>query len=663
MDFDKYKWCNKPTKKTKDVIKKANDHTNKLFKTVRKGKVQFEKNFNSKVTKRKVITSEKLYKYSYKHIINYNELYGKIYAVGGDNRELLILDKEKLSKGHKYWEFSAFEISTDEKMMVFCIDYTGDKIANLYYKYFFDDKLHEVTNPKGYKIGSYHSYGGTVTISKHSNLLFYLTIDHTQRTNRVWVYDIYEPSVHFCLLYEGDEKYSLSLSNTSDNEYVIITSVSKNSTVCYLVNVEKSKCSLQCIFKERPNFKYYVDHYNNKWYFLFQEKLIGEIKSADHLYGEQELLYPHKPKQYISSLMIKGGYILIKYKVDQNLQLLKYCIETKKFSEIIFKGETKSFIFPYLQNINPYTPILAISYQTFLTPPVSIKVNLNNNKQISKCKVIKNYNMDNYVEKTVIVNKAKTAMTLLYNKNLVNLRNNKKNKCLMHVYGAYGSNYTSSFDLLNQSLMDKGYIICYAHVRGTSYYGKRWYFDGRMSKKMNTFTDTIDCAEFLIKNNITSRDLLTLWGRSAGGLTVGAVINMRPDLFNLAILGVPFVDVINEMMNKNNPLTTEEYQEWGNPRIKKQYEYISKYSPYQNIKDCRKYPKIYIYSNMNDTLVGYWVPLKYYLRLLECDTFKENPDNIYLHLNTLYGHGQASNRFEHLGEMAQIYAIIDHFTN
>jgi oligopeptidase B len=278
------------------------------------------------------------------------------------------------------------------------------------------------------------------------------------------------------------------------------------------------------------------------------------------------------------------------------------------------------------------------------------------------CKKIKNYNPDLYDEKTFIVNKAKTCITILFKKSLVNLSNrNKKNPCIMHVYGAYGSNYSSMFDLFNQILLDKGFIICYAHVRGGGYYGKRWYLAGKMNKKMNTFLDTIDCAEYLIKHNITSSDKLTLWGRSAGGLTVGAVINMRPDLFNLAILGVPFVDVINEMMDKNTPLTTEEYQEWGNPNKKKVYDYIMKYSPYQNIKKNTKYPNIYIYSNINDSLVGYWVPLKYYLKIKECDVFQQNPDKIHLNIKKQYGHAQSSNRFEHIGEMTEIYAIILHY--
>jgi oligopeptidase B len=232
----------------------------------------------------------------------------------------------------------------------------------------------------------------------------------------------------------------------------------------------------------------------------------------------------------------------------------------------------------------------------------------------------------------------------------------------MHVYGAYGANYSSEFDLFNQILLDKGFIVCYTHVRGSSYYGRRWYNDGKMNKKMNTFLDTIDCAEYLINNKITSSEQLTLWGRSAGGLTVGAVLNMRPDLFNFAILGVPFVDVINEMMNKNTPLTTEEYQEWGNPNNKKVHDYIMKYSPYQNIKPETKYPKIYIYSNINDNLVGYWVPLKYYLKMQECDVFKQNPENINLNIKKQYGHNQASNRFEQIGEMAEIYALILHYT-
>ena len=208
------------------------------------------------------------------------------------------------------------------------------------------------------------------------------------------------------------------------------------------------------------------------------------------------------------------------------------------------------------------------------------------------------------------------------------------------------------------SLLDRGYYYCIAHIRGGSENGLKWYHDGKLLNKKNTFKDYIECADYLTMNGYTDSSKLVGMGESAGGLLMGAVINMRPELFNLVVMGVPFVNVMSEMCNDKKALTTEEYLEWGNPNIKKYFDYMKSYCPYSNINLKNNYPNIYLYININDSLVDYKVPYNYYLKIREADVFKNKLRKIFLNIKLKYGHKGSSNHFERNDEIGDIYSII-----
>ena len=234
----------------------------------------------------------------------------------------------------------------------------------------------------------------------------------------------------------------------------------------------------------------------------------------------------------------------------------------------------------------------------------------------------------------------------------------KNQKCLLYGYGSYGHTIDPSFDSAVISLIDRGFIYCYAHIRGSSFNGYSTWLDGKLMKKKNTFIDFIAAGEWLIKNKYTSSDKLTIWGRSAGGLLIGSVINMKPEMAKFAILGVPFVEVVDTMTDSCQPLVTEEYEEWGNPRNKAVYDYMSSYDPIKNINLSYNYPNLYIYSNIDDTLVIYDQVLRYYNKIKNSAVFSAEDKFALLNINLKYGHTQATKKIESLRETAEIYSMI-----
>ena len=318
-------------------------------------------------------------------------------------------------------------------------------------------------------------------------------------------------------------------------------------------------------------------------------------------------------------------------------------------------------------NMNVYNTQLVIGYETYIRPLSWTTIDLGKLQEkhravldISKAEYIPeypigNYHMSNYGIKILSVNKSGLKITMLYNFKTIKTRNNK---CILWGYGAYGTVDGPEFNEYIPSLLDRGYIYCIAHIRGGGYNGFDWYNKGKMLHKKNTFLDYIACAEYLIGRKLTSPAQLIAWGASAGGLTVAAALNIRPELFNLAIMGVPFVDIISEMCDSSTPLTTEEYKEWGDPNNKKYFNYMLQYDPIRNIDLKKNYPNIYIYSNREDALVGYWVPYNYYMKMKEAEVFTSGKRSIMINIELNYGHTGGTSRKDTQRENAELYSVI-----
>lgn len=639
----KTKKCRKfNTKKTYKIDrKKLNEQRNKLkyfydMPLVKK----LSKEFSSRTKHEYKTIPVKLNKHKYFYEIKKNEKYGAHYLIDCNNKTICILNLNKMAANHKYFDLGNFNINSDEDIICYTIDTVGNRNYSLYYKRILENNPIKIaTNVSENSLWSYHS-----------NILYYIIPDKDLRPYKVFEYNIHTNKKQM-IYHEKDHKYQISLSETSDHKYSYIYSVSRFNQDIILIN----SCGIQKPFKRKQHAFYSLEHRNNLWYVLEKNNGKSIIKTSRD-FKQYDILPGFKHKYNIRYFILKQNYMIFSTRNKGMLYLYVYHFCNKKVKCIQFMKERHFFYFPYLYNFDFNSDTLYVKTTSFTIPRKLVKMDLSKNDyKIIHTNHFKTYKENNYHQKIVYVNK-NLAITILYKNKL-----QKESKCILYGYGSYGVVIESEFSKYIPSLLDRGFIYCFAHVRGSKFNGYQWYKDGKMLNKKNTFIDFIDCAKYLLDNSYTLRSKLAIWGRSAGGLLIGAVINMAPELFQLAILGVPFVDLTDTMHNPCQPLTTEEYDEWGNPKNKQIDKYQRSYSPIDNINLSSNYPNVYIYSNVEDSLVPYKSVLNYYDKLKKADVFIHKRKELLLNINHAYGHGQASDRYEAMDEMAQLYSIIIKF--
>lgn len=594
--------------------------------------------------------------YTYNFERKEKEKYGKYFIYDDCGKENIILNCEKISSGYKYWKLNDMEISNNEKYLVFSVDTTGDGLCNIYVKALLGNNILEIKNEKAQR------KSGDLTISKNNDRIYYTSSDKDNRSSMVWYYDLLKRQ-NVKIYEEVDRRYGVGLSKSSDESKIIMVVGSYNSTEIWNITNE----GLILLFKREHEVVFNVDYYINKWYVLINNKSFSEVRVYDDDF-KGNILIKYDSKKEIEHVYIKYGYMLILNTINGNVILeIRSLCNINKIIKTRFLDDIYSIGFPELSNMNVNNKRLVIEYSSYIRPSSYLIIDLdklenkseiifNNANKYYPVNEIGDYNINNYKYSKIDVNNKGLRLSILVNKNI----SGGNRKCILYGYGSYGHSIDPEFSKYIPSLLDRGYIYCIAHIRGGGENGYNWYKEGKKLNKLNTFKDYIECAEYLIKNKITSSERLVATGASAGGLLVGAVINMRPELFNVAVMGVPFVNVLSEMCDDSIPLTTEEYEEWGNPHKKEYFEYMSKYCPYKNINLKNRYPNIYIYSNINDSLVNYKVPYYYYMKIKEADVFKNGERKIYLNIKQKYGHGGSSNHFEKRDEICEMYTILMH---
>lgn len=659
-----------------DIPRGKGRATDKMLHDANKGSRDFYKKNSNLITKLKNefknrYTNDFIYtepsrinKYIYQYKRETEESYGRYYASDGCKNQV-ILDLEKLAKGHDYFDVQSVEISSDEKYIAFSVDKLGDRVCNIYYKEIFNDKLHLVSmnhkSQQGNKETKYIN-NGEFGWSRKFFRIYYITVDTvTQRENKLWYMDL--DTGNKSLIYEEkDEIFSIDLSATDDDEHIILSSISKDCVDSYVIEEYANDAMVRCVFNRDEKTKYILNHFGDRWYALIIKGDNTEIVISYDL-KKFNTFIPYDKNRCITDFYIKGGHALMQFKDlrngKDNLVLIRLCDMKTKLLDLGDFRYTVSY--PEFSNLDIHSNKVVMAYETYTNPGQIIEFDMITYKsKILKTKTTKNINMKDYGEKTVRINNNGLYITILYHKRFINKKNNK---CFLYGYGSYGLEDESSFSRYLYSLLDRGFIYAIAHMRGSGYYGDKWYQDGKMLNKINTFNDFIECAEYLIKKGYTTPEKLTAYGASAGGLLMGAVINMRPELFNLVIMGVPFVDVLSEMCDDTTPLTTGEYVEWGDPHIKKYHDYMLSYDPIRNINPNNKYPNLLIFSNKNDTLVGYWVPYNYYEKIKESQVYKSGDKDVLLDIKTKYGHKGSSDKFESMTDIAEIYSTVIKYTS
>jgi oligopeptidase B len=565
--------------------------------------------------------------------------------------EEVLLDCNYLAEDMPYFSLGAYEISPDHQTLAYAIDTDGSESYTLYFKnlatgHLLEDEIPEISP--------------SLEWANDNQTVFYAVHDEAKRPYKLFRHKVgssfQEDMQHY---HEEDERFFLSIRKTKNNEFLLINLHSKTSSEIHYLNANQPDGQFKIFSPRRKNVKYSVFAHNQVFYVLTNAdkavnyKIMITPKNATSHKNWQEFI-PHSEDKKIEDIDAFSSQLAI-YERENGLRKIRVVgLQNKSEYYIDFPEPAYTLI----NNANPdfNSKLLVFTYSSLVRPSTVYEYNLENKaRQILKVdKIIGDYDPENYTSERIYAiapDGARIPISLVYKKGL---KKDGQNPLYLYGYGAYGITTDPYFNSNRLSLLDRGFIFALAHIRGGSDIDQKWYEEGKLLKKKNTFNDFIACAEHLEKENYTSPEKMVAIGGSAGGLLMGAVMNTRPELFNVIIAKVPFVDVINTMLDPTLPLTVTEYEEWGNPQEKNYFDYIYSYSPYDNVK-AHNYPNILVTAGLNDPRVSYWEPAKWVAKIRD---MKKDSNKLIFKTNMDAGHGGASGRYDNLNEIAYEYAFI-----
>ncbi|CAG0906789.1 unnamed protein product [Cyprideis torosa] len=559
-----------------------------------------------------------------------------------------------MAEGFEYYQLSGVSISPDNRLASFGVDQVSRRIytisiKNLESNELLDDELKGTT--------------GRATWSADGAFLFYTKKDpETLRAHQIYRHKLGDAQELDVLVYEEqDDTFTCHVGKSKSRELIVITSSSTETSEQRFIRTDAPLDDFRVIEPRQRGLEYYVEHFEDHFYLYTNadgaknyKVMRCPIDRCDR--GHWEELIPHREEVLLDGFEIFKKFLVLEEREKGNLNIHIRPWEDPdnayymSFDEEVYTAYTST-------NLEFDTTILRYGY-TSLRQPTQV-IDFDMEKQTKEVKkeqevVDANFKVGNYhTEKLWVTARdgKQVAVSLIRHKDTMPSR---ETPLLLYGYGSYGHTVDPVFSVSRLSLLDRGFIFAIAHIRGSSYLGRSWYEDGKMLHKLNTFYDFIDAAEFLIELKYTSTPHLYAMGGSAGGLLMGAVMNMRPELFNGIISKVPFVDVLTTMLDETIPLTTGEFDEWGNPKEKTFYEYIKSYSPYDNLKD-QSYPHLLMTTGLHDSQVQYWEPAKYIAKMRQ---FENNPALVLFKTDMGFGHGGASGRFQSIKEIALDYAFL-----
>ncbi|TAK56737.1 MAG: S9 family peptidase, partial [Bacteroidetes bacterium] len=457
---------------------------------------------------------------------------------------------------------------------------------------------------------------------------------------------------------EKDELYTVYVDRTRSDKYIFIVSSASNSDEWQYIAATNPQEQFKIVAPRRPEFEYSIDHQGDNFYIRTNKDAttFKLMKAPVSDPGEQNWtdVIPHRKEVTLEGMDCFADFMVV-YEREKGLQKMRVTDLRSSATHYISFPEP---VYTAFGNINRVyaTNIFRYSYQSLTTPPSIYDYNLETKEQtlVKQQEVLGGYDKSLYLSERIYAKAddgTEVPISLVYKKGV---KFDGTAPLHLYAYGSYGSSTSPTFSSVRLSYLDRGIIYAMAHIRGGGDMGREWYDNGKLLKKKNTFTDFIACAEHLIKEKYTSKEKLTISGGSAGGLLMGAVTNMRPDLFKAVIASVPFVDVINTMLDPTLMYTAQEYLEWGNPNVKEYYDYMKSYCPYTNVK-AQKYPNILAKVGFNDPRVNYWEGTKWVAKIRD---MKTDDNTVVLKVNMGAGHAGASGRYERLREIAFDYAYI-----
>lgn len=568
-------------------------------------------------------------------------------------KEEILFDCNVLAEGQAYFKLGGMSISPDNKLALFSTDVIGRRIytiqvKNLETNEILEDKIERVT--------------GSAVWANDNKTIFYSSQDEvTLRSDKIFKHKLGTTQQEDVLVYfEKDDTFSVDVSKSKSRKYLAIESGSTLTTEYRILNADNPDGKFKIFQKRKRGVEYSINHYKDSFYILTNKddaenfKLMKTPEGATSAENWVEII-GHREDVLLEDIEIFSNYLVLEERTGGLNKIRIMSWDGSEEYYLPFGSETYT---AYTStNVDFETEILRYSYQSMATPSSVIDFNMRTKeKEIKKEQEVLggNFDKNNYTEERVWVTAkdgTKVPVSMVYRKGL---KKDGKNPLLLYAYGSYGHSMDAYFSSTRLSLLDRGFIYAIAHIRGGEDLGRQWYEDGKLLRKKNTFTDFIDCSKYLIERKYTSPEHLYAEGGSAGGLLMGVVINEAPELYNGVIAQVPFVDVMTTMLDDTIPLTTGEYDEWGNPNVKKYYEYMRSYSPYDNVKE-QYYPNMYVSTGLHDSQVQYWEPAKWVAKLR---INKKEGTVLYLDTNMDAGHGGASGRFEALKELAKEFSFL-----
>ena len=569
------------------------------------------------------------------------------------SEEEILFDCNRLAKGKSYFQLGGLSISPDNTLAVFSIDIVGRRIYDIQVK---DLKTGKILPDKIEKVS------GNAVWANDNKTIFYSSQDEiTLRSDKIFKHKLGTKQADDVLVYyEKDETYNVEVAKSKSRKYLAIESGSTLTTEYRILEADNPDGKFRVFQKRVRGLEYSINHYGDSFYLMTNKdkatnfKLMKTLETATAKENWTEVI-PHREDVLLEDIEIFKDFLVVEERSNglNKIRIMPWNGENDYY--LPFESETYTAY--TATNVDFDTDVLRYSYQSMTTPSSVIDFNMKTKtKEIKKEQEVLggSFDKNNYTEERIWATAkdgTQIPISMVYKKGI---QKDSKNPLLLYAYGSYGHSMDATFSSTRLTLLDRGFIFAIAHVRGGEDLGRQWYEDGKMLKKKNTFTDFIDCSKFVIHQKYTSPEHLYAEGGSAGGLLMGVLVNLAPELYNGIIAQVPFVDVITTMLDDSIPLTTGEYDEWGNPNVKKHYQYMLSYSPYDNVKK-QHYPNMYVSTGLHDSQVQYWEPAKWVAKLR---SLKTSETVLFLDTNMKAGHGGASGRFESIKELAKEYCFL-----
>jgi oligopeptidase B len=653
LRIDNYYWLNERNNpEVINYLKAENDYTSAIMKDTDRLQGKLYDEIIGRIKQTDMSVPYMLNGYFY--YVRYEE--GKEYPVycrkkeSLTNAEEILVNVNEMATGHEYFEISGITVRPDNKMIAYGVDKLSRRIYTIYFKNLETGETLDETIT---------GTSGNSDWANDNKTVFYASKDtDTLRPDKIYRYRILENKISELVYEEKDDTFSCYVYKSRSRKFIIIGTSANMSDEYHILSADKPEGEFKIFQRREHGLEYSIGHFANKFYIRtnFNARNFRLMETPADATSKENWteVIPHRNEVLLENFINFDLYMVLEERIKGNVN----------FRIIDFQSNTEHYIdfgepvYCSWLSVNPeFTGnLLRLGYSSLTTPTSTYDYNMESREMtlLKRQEIVGGYNPDDYKSERLYATSEdgkNVPVSIVYKKGTPL---DGSSPLLLYGYGSYGITVDPNFSSARLSLLDRGFIYAIAHIRGGQFLGREWYEDGKLLNKKNTFLDYIACARYLTGNHYTSSDKIMAMGGSAGGLLMGAVININPGLFKGVIAAVPFVDVVTTMLDDTIPLTTGEYDEWGNPDKKEYYDYILSYSPYDNV-EAKAYPNVLVMTGLHDSQVQYWEPAKWVAKLR---TMKTDNNLLLLHTNMDAGHGGSSGRFKQFKETALEYAFL-----